>query len=139
MVYFLIPCVTLCNDEVYHECRDKTKPIHSKVFKQLLDIKKNSMGPKFKDQYIKLCSPGDNSPTARFYSLPKCHKANKLAINDNTEKMYIIEIFNHLHRADRSPIESDQERGSDFPQGCTYLTISINRFSRTVCLVTQAT
>ena len=38
----------------------------------------NSIAPKFKDQYIKLYPPGDNSPAARFYSLLKVHKANIL-------------------------------------------------------------
>ena len=39
-------------------------------------IYKNAIGPKLKDHYIKLCHPGDNSPPARFYGLPKIHKAS---------------------------------------------------------------
>ena len=34
------------------------------------------MRSKFKDQYIKLHPPGNNSPPARFYGLPKIHKLN---------------------------------------------------------------
>ena len=49
--------------------------IHSQVLKQLRDLK-TSTEPKFNDQYIKLSPPGDNSPLARFYGLPKIHKAN---------------------------------------------------------------
>ena len=49
-----------------------TRPIHSKELKQLLDLR-NSIEQKFKDQYIKLHPPGDNSHPARFYGLPKFH------------------------------------------------------------------
>ena len=37
---YIEKCMTLINDEeVYHECRDQTKSIHSEVLKQLLDLK----------------------------------------------------------------------------------------------------
>ena len=61
--------------EKYHECRYQTKAIHSKVLKQLLDLR-NSIRSIFKDKYIILCLPGDNSPPARFHGLPKIYKAN---------------------------------------------------------------
>ena len=68
--------MALRNDEnVYHECREQTKFIHSKAVKQLLDLE-ISIGPNFKDQCIKLQPPGDNGPLARFYGLPKIHKVN---------------------------------------------------------------
>ena len=54
--------------------------------------------------------------------------------NHITGKMYIPEIFNHLHRADRSSNVSNQMVDSDLPQGHTHLTIPSNRFSRAVCL-----
>ena len=39
---------------------------------------KNSIGPIFKDQYIKLYPTGDNSLPTTFYGLPRIHKANIL-------------------------------------------------------------
>ena len=67
--------MALLNDEdTYCECTIQTKYIQSKVMKLHLDPK-TSIGPEFKDQYIKLHPPGDNSPPARFYSLPKMYKA----------------------------------------------------------------
>ena len=69
-------CMTLLNDEeVYCECRDQTKSLIPKWLNNF-SIYKNSIGPKFNDQYIKLQPPVDNSPPARFYSLLKFHKAN---------------------------------------------------------------
>ena len=69
-------CMALRNeDEVYHECRNQTKSIHSKVFKQLLALK-ISIGPSLRDQYINLHLAGNNSPLVRFYSLRIIHKAN---------------------------------------------------------------
>ena len=59
----------------HQECKDQTKSYDAKVLKQPLDPKK-SHEPKFKDTYIKLFPPGDNSPPTRFYGLPKIHKAN---------------------------------------------------------------
>ena len=49
---------------------------HSRVVKQLVDLKKNPVGHELKEQYNVLCPPGDNSPPARFYGLWKIHKAN---------------------------------------------------------------
>ena len=70
--------MTLCNvEEVYHECGDQTKSIHCKVLKQPLYLK-HSIGPEFKDQYIKLGPPADKSPPARFYILPQFHKPTPL-------------------------------------------------------------
>ena len=72
---YIEKCRALLNNEnVNCEWRDQTKCIHSKVVKQLLGLK-ISVGPKFKDQYIKLHSPSDNVPPGRFYSLSKIHKA----------------------------------------------------------------
>ena len=70
---FMEKCMALLHDEVYHGYRDQTKSTHSKVLKQLLDL---SNGLKFKDQYMKLCPPGDNSPPARTHGLSKIHKTN---------------------------------------------------------------
>ena len=68
--------MALINDaEAYCECREQTLSIHSRVLKQHLELK-TSIGAKFKVQYIKLHPPGDNSPSARFYGLPKIHKGN---------------------------------------------------------------
>ena len=70
----------LLNDkEVYHGCKDQTKSTHTKVLKHLLELKE-SIGPKFMDQYIKLYLPGDKISPATFYDLPKFHKANILFI-----------------------------------------------------------
>ena len=67
-------CTALLNDhEVYRECKDQPKSIFAKVLKHFLDLK-SCIGPKFKDQYNKLCLPGDNSPPARFYGLSKSIK-----------------------------------------------------------------
>ena len=68
-------CMALLNEEVHHECRDQTKSIHSKEFKQLLDLE-ISIGIKSSDKYLELLPTGDTSPPARFYCLPKIHKAN---------------------------------------------------------------
>ena len=74
---YIEKCIALINDqEVYQECKDQTKSIHAKLLKQLLDLKK-SKGPKFMDQYFKLCPPDDNSHSVRVHGLPKIHKANK--------------------------------------------------------------
>ena len=73
---YIEKCMALLNDEeAYHECRDETKSIHSKVVKQILGLK-ISIGPKFKDEYIEICPPGDNSLPARFWGLTKIHKVN---------------------------------------------------------------
>ena len=53
----------------------KTKSIHSKVAKQLLNLK-NLIGHKFKEGINKLHQPSNNSPAARCYGFPKIHKAN---------------------------------------------------------------
>ena len=64
-------CIALLNDEeVCKQYRDQTKFMHSKVVKQLSNLK-ISVGHKFKEQYNKLCHPDDNSPPARFCGLPK--------------------------------------------------------------------
>ena len=40
---YIKTCMALFHDqELYHECRDKTKSIHSKLLKQLLDLKESS-------------------------------------------------------------------------------------------------
>ena len=57
----ILVAVKRVNDEkVYQKCRNKPKSIHSKEVKQLLDLK-ISIGPAFKDEYIKLDLPSDNS------------------------------------------------------------------------------
>ena len=41
---YIEKCMALLNDEeAYCECRDQTKPINFKVFKQLLDLKKTPL------------------------------------------------------------------------------------------------
>ena len=64
-------------------------------------------------------------------------RINNLALNHNTGKLYIPEIFNHLFEADTSSNESDQMVDSDLPQGQTYLTFPINRFSTEVCIANK--
>ena len=56
------------------------------------------------------------------------------ALNCNTGKMYILEIFNNLLAADRSTNESNQMVSSNHVQGHTHLTGQSNRFTRAVCL-----
>ena len=69
-------CMALLNsEEVYKECRAQIESIHSKIVKQLLDLN-NSIGYKVKEEYNKLCPPGDKSHPARFCSLPQTHKIN---------------------------------------------------------------
>ena len=48
-------------------------------------------------------------------------RINNCALNDNTGKMYIPEIFNNLLGADGSTNESNQMGDSDCTQGHTYL------------------
>ena len=71
---YIEKCMVLLNyEEVYCESRDQTTSINSKVVQQLLDLK-NSIEPKFKDQYNKLYPLGDNSYPSIFYCLPKIQK-----------------------------------------------------------------
>ena len=51
---------------------------------------------------------------------------NNPALNCNTGKMYILEIFNNLLGADRSTNESYQMGDSKHPQAHTHLTILSN-------------
>ena len=68
--------IALLNDEeLYCKYRDQIMSIYYEVVKQLLDLK-NSIGPKFNDQYIKLHPPGYTGSPARFCALSKIHKVN---------------------------------------------------------------
>ena len=65
---YIEKCLALLKDkEVYKECRDQTRAIHSKVVKQLLDLKIQ----------LELDSRNNttDSPSARFYGPPKYIKA----------------------------------------------------------------
>ena len=55
------------------------------------------------------------------------------ALNCNTGKMYIPEIFNNLLGADENTNESNQMGDSNQPKGHIHLTIPSDRFSSTVC------
>ena len=70
---YIEKCMTLLNDhKVYQECKDLTKPINAKVIKQLTDLKQ--FRSRVQKPIPKTVAPGDNSPPARFYGLPKIHK-----------------------------------------------------------------
>ena len=74
---YIEKCIALLNEkEVYHDSGDQTKSFYFQMVKQLVDLQKKSIGPKFKDQYIKLHPAGENGPPARFCSLLEIHKAN---------------------------------------------------------------
>ena len=57
-----------------------------------------------------------------------------MALNHNTGKMSIPEIFNRFLEADRSSDGSVQMAKPDLPKGHTPLTIPSSRFSKAVCL-----
>ena len=59
-------------------------------------------------------------------------KINNPALNENTGKMYIPEIFNQLLGAHRYSNELDQMLDSDLPQGHSHFTIPSKRISRAV-------
>ena len=72
-------CMALLQDtNVYQPCRDLTGQIHRQVQATLHKLK----GKHRKDQqwvqlqYKQLLPTGNSSPPARFYGLPKIHKAN---------------------------------------------------------------
>ena len=72
-------CMALLQDtNVYQPCRDLTGQIHRQVQATLRKLK----GKHGKDhqwiqlQYNQLLPTGNSSPPARFYGLPKIHKAN---------------------------------------------------------------
>ena len=76
---YIEKCMALLQDtNVYQPCRDLTGQIHRQVQATLHKLK----GKHRKDhqwvqlQYKQLLPTGDSSPPARFYGLPKIHKAN---------------------------------------------------------------
>ena len=72
-------CMTLLQDaNVYQPCRDLTSQIHRQVQAALCKLK-GKHGKKHQWvqlQYNQLLPTGNPSPPARFYGLPKIHKAN---------------------------------------------------------------
>ena len=76
---YIDKCMALLQDtNVYQPCRDLTGQIHRQVQATLHKLK----GKHGKDhqwvqlQYKQLLPTGNSSPPARFYGLPKIHKAN---------------------------------------------------------------
>ena len=76
---YIDKCMALLQDtNVYQPCRDLTGQIHRQVQATLRKLK----GKHRKDhqwvqlQYKQLLPTGNSSPPARFYGLPKIHKAN---------------------------------------------------------------
>ena len=76
---YIDKCMALLQDtNVYQPCRDLTGQIHRQVQATLCKLK----GKHGKDhqwvqlQYKQLLRTGNSSPPARFYGLPKIHKAN---------------------------------------------------------------
>ena len=76
---YIDKCMALLQDtNVYQPCRDLTGQIHRQVQATLRKLK----GKHGKDhqwvqlQYKQLLPTGNSSPPARFYALPKIHKAN---------------------------------------------------------------
>ena len=76
---YIEKCMALVQDtNVYQPCRDLTGQIHRQVQATLRKLK----GKHGKDhqwvqlQYNQLLPTGNSSPPARFYGLPKIHKAN---------------------------------------------------------------
>ena len=76
---YIDKCMALLQDiNVYQPCRDLTGQIHRQVQATLCKLK----GKHRKDhqwvqlQYKQLLPTGNSSPPARFYGLPKIHKAN---------------------------------------------------------------
>ena len=72
-------CMALLQDtSVYQPCRDLTGQIHRQVQSTLHKLKekhgKDHQWTQLK--YKQLLPPGNSSPPARFYGLPKIHKAN---------------------------------------------------------------
>ena len=68
---YIEKCMTLLSDHrVYLECRGLTKTTHNKVIKQLTDLNKQ-FRPRLQNLYPKQCTPGDNSPPARFMDFLK--------------------------------------------------------------------
>ena len=66
-------------------------------------------------------------------------RINNPALNCNTGKMCIQEIFNHLLGANGSTNDSNKVVDSDLSQGHTHLTLQSSRFSREVCLTNLIT
>ena len=72
-------CMTLLQDtNVYQPCRDLTSQIHRQVQAALRKLKgKHGKEHQWVQlQYNHLLPTGNSSPPARFYGLPKIHKAN---------------------------------------------------------------
>ena len=72
-------CVTLLQDtNVYQPCRDLTSQIHRQVQAALCKLKgKHGKEHQWVQLYYNQLLPtGNSSPPARFYGLPKIHKAN---------------------------------------------------------------
>ncbi|MCG8429652.1 MAG: hypothetical protein MJA29_00535, partial [Candidatus Omnitrophica bacterium] len=77
---YIEKCLALLNDpKVYAESRDLTRTIHNKVIATLRLINRKDEDRLYewkKDWYHRLLPSGSTSPPARFYGLPKIHKAN---------------------------------------------------------------
>ena len=76
---YIDKCMALLQDtSVYQPCRDLTGQIHRQVQSTLRKLKekhgKDHQWTQLK--YKQLLPPGNSSPPARFYGLPKIHKAN---------------------------------------------------------------
>ena len=74
-------CLALLSDTtVYKKIQDETKQVHSKVCDALLVLKKKDPTGRLYDWcksiHPRIRPPGTTSPPARFYGLPKIHKAN---------------------------------------------------------------
>ena len=76
---YISKCMTLLQDtNVYQPCRDLTSQIHRQVQATLCKCK-GKYGKEHQwaqVQYSHLLPTGNTSPPARFYGLPKIHKAN---------------------------------------------------------------
>ena len=57
-----------------------------------LELKKNSIGYKIKDEYAKLHLPSDKSPPARFYGLSEIHKANTAFMPKVSEQLHTVAV-----------------------------------------------
>ena len=66
-------------------------------------------------------------------AIMKDSRNNNPALNCNTGKMCIPEIFNNLLGAEKPSDGSVQMADPDLPQGHMHLTIPYNRYSRAVC------
>ena len=111
---------------------NRIKVHHSDVTSKINKHSVSNNQPKAQIPHFKIIDQ-ESRQVARDAREAICIRINT-ALNNNTGKMDIPEIFSYLLGADRSTNESNQVVDSDLIQGHMYFTIPNNRLFRAVCL-----